>query len=281
MSIKNLLYLLTKDPCNNLSLNFTLYPYYQNMKKVSKKINGVIIIIGNEILSGRTQDINVSFLAKWLNNLGVRIAEVRIIEDKEKSIINTIKEVKNNFKYVFTTGGIGPTHDDITSKSIAKAFNLSCGYHKEAYDILEKYYKPGEFNEGRKKMAKIPHQAELIYNPSSGAPGFIVKNVFCLPGVPSILKSMVEGLKNKIIGGKKILSKTISVNTVESEIAKSLEGVQNKFKDIEIGSYPFFRLGKIGVSIVMRSTEKNKIDDCFKQIVSFIQKKKIQIIDRE
>ena len=156
------------------------------MNKVNKKVNAAIIIIGNEILSGRTQDINVSFLAKWLNNLGVRVSEVRIIEDNEEIIINTIKEVKNNFKYVFTTGGIGPTHDDITSKSIAKAFNLSCGYHKEAYEILEKYYKPGEFNEGRKKMAKIPDQAELIYNPSSGAPGFIVKNVFCLPGVPSI-----------------------------------------------------------------------------------------------
>jgi len=130
-------------------------------------------------------------------------------------------------------------------------------------------------------MAKIPDQAELIYNPSSGSPGFIVKNVFCLPGVPSILKSMVEGLKNKIIGGKKILSKTISVNTVESEIAKPLENVQNKFKDIEIGSYPFFRLGKIGVSIVMRSTDKNQIDACFKEIVSFIQTKKIRITNRE
>ena len=251
------------------------------MKKANKKVNAAIIIIGNEILSGRTQDINVIFLAKWLNDLGVRVAEVRIIEDKEEIIINTIKEVKNNFKYVFTTGGIGPTHDDITSKSIAKAFNLSYGYHKEAYDILEKYYEPGEFNKGRKKMAKIPDRAELIYNPSSGAPGFIVKNVFCLPGVPSILKSMVEGLKNKIIGGKKILSKTISVNTVESEIAKSLEDVQNKFKDIEIGSYPFFRMGKIGVSIVMRSTEKRQIDDCFKQIISFIQKTRIQIMDKE
>ena len=251
------------------------------MKKANKKVNAAIIVIGNEILSGRTKDINVSFLAKWLNDLGVRVGEVRIIEDNENSIINTINEVKNNFKYIFTTGGIGPTHDDITSISIAKAFNLTYGYHKEAYGILEKYYKPGEFNEGRKKMARIPDKAELIYNPSSGAPGFIVENVFCLPGVPSILKSMVEGLKNKIIGGKKILSKTISINTVESEIAKSLEDVQNKFKDIEIGSYPFFRLGKIGVSIVMRSTEKNQIDDCFKQIVTFIQKKKIQIMDRE
>ena len=234
------------------------------MKKANKKVNAAIIVIGNEILSGRTKDINVSFLAKWLNDLGVRVGEVRIIEDNEESIINTIKEAKNSFEYVFTTGGIGPTHDDITSRSIAKAFNLSYGYHKEAYDILEKYYKPGEFNEGRKKMAKIPDQAELIYNPSSGAPGFIVKNVFCLPGVPSILKSMVEGLKNKIIGGKKILSKTISVSTVESEIAKPLEDIQNKFKNIEIGSYPFFRLGKIGVSIVMRSTEKKQINDCSK-----------------
>ena len=251
------------------------------MEKTNKKINAAIVIIGNEILSGRTQDVNVSFLAKWLNDLGISVGEVRIIEDKEETIINCIKEIKNNFKYIFTTGGIGPTHDDITSRSIAKTFNLSCGYHKEAYNILEKYYKPGEFNEGRKKMAKIPNQATLIYNPVSGAPGFIVKNVFCLPGVPSILKSMVDGLRNKIIGGEKILSKTISVNAVESEIAKSLENIQNEFKNIEIGSYPFFRFGKVGVSIVMRSTKKNKINDCSKKIINFIQKKKIQIIERE
>ena len=251
------------------------------MKKTNKKISAAIVIIGNEILSGRTQDVNVSFLAKWLNDLGISVGEVRIIEDKEETIINCIKEIKNNFKYVFTTGGIGPTHDDITSKSIAKTFNLTCGYHKEAYDILEKYYKPGEFNEGRKKMAKIPNQAALIYNPSSGAPGFIVENVFCLPGVPSILKSMVGGLKKKIIGGKKILCKTISINTVESKIAKSLENIQNEFKNVEIGSYPFFRFGKVGVSIVIRSTEKKKINNCSKKIISFIQKKKIKIIERE
>ena len=250
------------------------------MKKANKKINAAIIVIGNEILSGRTQDTNVSFLAKWLNELGVRLSEVRIIQDNERTIINTVKELKNSHKYIFTTGGIGPTHDDITSKSIAKAFNMSYGFHKEAYRILEKYYKPGEFNDGRKKMAKMPQGASLIYNPASGAPGFIVKNVFCLPGVPSILKSMVYGLSNKIIGGKKILSKTISVRTVESEIAKSLAGIQNKFKDVEIGSYPFFRLGKIGVSIVIRSTSKKQIDYCNKQIVSFLKKKEISIIER-
>ena len=251
------------------------------MKKANKKVNAAIIIIGNEILSGRTQDVNVVHLSKWLNELGVKVEEVRVIPDVENSIVNTVNELRKKFKYVFTTGGIGPTHDDITSRSISKAFKVSYGYNKEAYETLEKYYKPGEFNEGRKKMAKMPDKATLIYNPSSGAPGFIIGNVYCLPGVPLILKSMVNGLKNRISGGKKILSKTISVSTVESEIAKSLEDIQNKFKNIEIGSYPFFRMGKVGVSIVMRSTEKNQIDDCSKKIINFLQKKKIQIMKKE
>ena len=181
------------------------------MKKANKKINAAIIIIGNEILSGRTQDINVVTISKWLNNLGVKLEEVRVIPDIEVSIVNTINQVRKKFKYIFTTGGIGPTHDDITSKSIAKAFNLSYGYHKKAYAILEKYYGKDKFNIGRKKMAMMPVKASLIVNPSSGAPGFIVDNVYCLPGVPSILKSMLGGLNNKIKGGKKILSKSISL----------------------------------------------------------------------
>ena len=248
------------------------------MKKANKKVNAAIIVIGNEILSGRTQDVNIGSLSKWLNGLGVKVEEARVIADEEKQIIKTIHELRKKFNYIFTTGGIGPTHDDITSRSIAKAFNLSYGYHKEAYAILEKYYGKNKFSEGRKKMAMLPNKASLILNPSSGAPGFIVKNVFCLPGVPSILKSMLGGLNDKIKGGKKILSRTISVQTVESEIAKSLEDVQNQFKKVEIGSYPFFRLGKIGVSIVIRSTEKNQVDVCYKQIVSFLNKKKVYII---
>tara|TARA_Y100000294_G_C8532811_1_gene327746 strand:- start:313 stop:1068 length:756 start_codon:yes stop_codon:yes gene_type:complete len=249
------------------------------MNKNNKKVNAIIVLIGNEILSGRTQDANVSFLSKWLNELGVRVEEVRVILDEQEAIVKCINEVRKNFKYVFTTGGIGPTHDDITSRSIAKAFNLSYCYNKEAYEILAKYYKPGEFNDGRKKMAKMPDKTSLIYNPSSGAPGFIIENVYCLPGVPSILKSMLGGLENKIKGGKKILSDTISVKTVESEIAKPLEDVQNNFPNVEIGSYPFFRSGKVGVSIVMRSTEKNQIEDCTKQIQNFIQQKKIKIVE--
>ena len=161
------------------------------MKKANKKANAAIIVIGNEILSGRTQDVNVVHLSKWLNELGVKVEEVRVIPDLENFIVNTINDVRKKYKYIFTTGGIGPTHDDITSRSISKAFNLSYGYHKEAYELLERYYNPGEFNEGRKKMAMLPDKALLIYNPSSAAPGFIVDNVYCLPGVPSILKSMI------------------------------------------------------------------------------------------
>ena len=248
------------------------------MKKANKKVDAAIIVIGNEILSGRTQDVNVVSISKWLNELGVKLEEVRVIPDTEDSIVKTINDVRKKFHYVFTTGGIGPTHDDITSRSIARAFNLSYGYHKEAYKILETYYGAENFNKGRKKMSMLPDKALLIFNPSSGAPGFIVDNVYCLPGVPSILNSMLGGLNSKIKGGKKILNKTIALRTVESEIASSLEKVQNNFKDVEIGSYPFFKQGKIGVSIVIRSTNEELISLCYKDIENFIKRKKIEII---
>ena len=248
------------------------------MKKANKKLNAAIIIIGNEILSGRTQDINVVIISKWLNDLGVKLEEVRLIPDIENIIIKTVNEIRKKFKYVFTTGGIGPTHDDITSKSISKAFKVKYCYHPEAYKILENYYEKGKFNIGRKRMAKTPKNASLIYNPSSAAPGFFIKNVYCLPGVPSILKSMLGGLNNKIAGGNKILSRTLSLKTVESEIAIPLEKVQNKFKNLEIGSYPFFKQGKIGVSLVIRSDKLKLIEKCTNEIIKFITKKKIKIL---
>jgi len=242
------------------------------------QVNAAIIIIGNEILSGRTQDTNTSTLALWLNSLGVKVQEVRVIPDIEDVIVNTINKVRKINNYVFTTGGIGPTHDDITAKSISKAFNVKYEVNKEAYKILENYYKPREFNEGRQKMSWTPANAKLILNPTSGAPGFIINNVYCLPGVPSILKSMLGGLKNEISGGKPIISHTINLRTVESEIAKSLTTVQENNKDVEIGSYPFFRAGKVGVSIVIRSDEQSKIEVCNSQILKFVNQKKIEII---
>ena len=244
------------------------------------KVNAAILIIGNEILSGRTQDTNTSTLATWLNSIGVKVGEVRVIPDVEKTIVDVLNLLRSEYNYVFTTGGIGPTHDDITAQSVSKAFGLKYEIHKEAYKILEAYYKPGEFNEGRQKMVWMPENANLILNPTSGAPGFSVDNVYCLPGVPSILKSMLGGLKNEIVGGNPILSLTVSLKTVESEIADSLTKVQNNNKDVEIGSYPFFHAGKLGVSIVIRSEHQSKIDDCSAQILNFIKEKKIEIVDR-
>jgi molybdenum cofactor synthesis domain-containing protein len=244
------------------------------------KVNAAILIIGNEILSGRTQDTNTSTLAIWLNSIGVKVGEVRVIADIEETIISTLNHLRNSYNYVFTTGGIGPTHDDITAESVSKAFGLKYEIHQEAYKILESYYKPGEFNEGRQKMVWMPSNANLILNPTSGAPGFNIENVYCLPGVPSILKSMLGGLKNNIVGGDPILSKTISLRTVESEIANSLTKIQNKNKDVEIGSYPFFQAGKLGVSIVLRSENQNRIDECNSEILKFVNEKKIEIVER-
>jgi len=246
----------------------------------NKKINAAVLIIGNEILSGRTQDTNTSTIALWLNSIGVIVQEVRVIPDIENTIIDAINKLRKSHDYVFTTGGIGPTHDDITAESISKAFNLNYEIHNEAFKILEAYYKPGEFNEGRQKMVWMPRGARLILNPTSGAPGFNVENVFCLPGVPSILKSMLGGLKNDIVGGEPILSHTISLRTVESEIAHSLTIVQDNNKEVEIGSYPFFRAGKLGVSIVIRSEDKSKIDICSTQILDFVSQKKIEVVRR-
>jgi len=248
--------------------------------KNNTKVNAAILIIGNEILSGRTQDTNTTTLAKWLNSIGVVVNEVRVIPDIEKTIVETLNTLRKSNNYVFTTGGIGPTHDDITAESVSKAFGLKYEIHKEAFKILEEYYKKGEFNEGRQKMVWMPENANLILNPTSGAPGFSVDNVFCLPGVPSILKSMLGGLKNKIVGGEPILSHTINLKTVESEIANSLTEVQDQNEDVEIGSYPFFHAGKLGVSIVIRSENQSKIDDCNSQILKFVKEKNIEIVNR-
>ena len=250
------------------------------MKK-KKKVNAAILIIGNEILSGRTQDKNIAFISNWLNlNCGISVAEIRIIPDVEKIIIKNTRSLSKDFNYVFTTGGIGPTHDDITAQSISKAFKIKYGYHKEAYKILENYYGKEKFNDGRKKMAKMPITAKLIYNPSSAAPGFITRNVLSFPGVPSILNSMIENCKKFLVKGLKVHSQTINLFTVESNISKQLSTIQKKYKkDVDIGSYPFFRLGKIGVSVVSRSTSKIKLKSVKKEIKKLVKFKKIKTLN--
>ena len=249
------------------------------MKKI-KKINAAILIIGNEILSGRTQDKNVAFISNWLNSkCGISVSEVRIIPDIEKIIVENILYFSKKFNYVFTTGGIGPTHDDITAQSISKAFKVKYEYHKKAFKILEKYYGKKKFNDGRKKMAKMPRGVKLILNPSSAAPGFMIQNVLSLPGVPSILISMIENCRKYLIKGSKIHSETINLYTVESNISKQLGLIQKKYKKfVEIGSYPFFRLGRIGVAIVTRSNSILKLKNVNKDILKLVETKKIKIL---
>ena len=250
------------------------------MKKKIKKVNAAILIIGNEILSGRTQDKNTAFISNWLNSkCGISVNEVRIIPDNEKIIVQNILHLSKRFKYVFTTGGIGPTHDDITAQSISKAFKVKYEYHREAYLILEKYYGKRKFNDGRKKMSKMPRGSKLIYNPSSAAPGFMIKNVLSLPGVPSILTSMIENCKRYLIKGSKVHSNTINLYTVESNISKQLGQIQKKYKKfVDIGSYPFFRLGKIGVSVVSRSNSISKLKKVDQDIKKLVKLKKIQVL---
>ena len=250
------------------------------MKKKTKKVNAAILIIGNEILSGRTQDKNIRFISTWLNsNCGISVNEVRIIPDEEKTIVENVNFLSRKYNYVFTTGGIGPTHDDITAQSISKAFKVKYEYHKEAFSILEKYYGKKKFNDGRKKMAKMPRGARLIHNPSSAAPGFIVNNVLSLPGVPSILNSMIENCKRYLIKGSRVHSKTLNLFTVESNISKQLGLIQKKYKKfVDIGSYPFFRLGKIGVAIVMRSNSTAKLNNVNRDLLKLVKFKKIKIL---
>lgn len=238
---------------------------------LDKEFTAAIVIIGNEILSGRTVDKNTSFLAAWLGEKGVSVEEVRVIPDKEQVIIETVNELRRKFAYVFTTGGIGPTHDDITSESISKMFGQKYQYHSEAYKVLEDYYKNQDFNEGRKKMAKMPEHAKLIPNPKTFAAGFYFENVFVLPGVPSILQVMVPYLEKLIKSGKKILSISIDTGLRESVIADDLAKIQSAFPEVDIGSYPYFK-DKPGTVLVLRSVKDKEINLCHNQIKSLVDK---------
>ncbi len=238
---------------------------------LDKEFTAAIVIIGNEILSGRTVDKNTSFLATWLGEKGVSVEEVRVIPDKEQVIIETVNELRRKFAYVFTTGGIGPTHDDITSESISKMFGQKYQYHPEAYKVLEDYYKNQDFNEGRKKMAKMPEHAKLIPNPKTFAAGFYFENVFVLPGVPSILQAMLPSLEKIIKSGKKILSISIDAKIRESLIADEMSIIQNNYNNVDIGSYPYFK-DVPGTILVIRSIDEKNLNECNKDLIKMLKK---------
>lgn len=220
-----------------------------------------VIIIGNEILSGRTQDINLPFLANRLSELGIPLAEARTIPDIEAVIVQTVNELRARFDYVFTTGGIGPTHDDITSASIAKAMSVEIERNPMAQRLLEEYYPNKDITDARLKMADIPVGAELIYNPISGAPGFQLQNVFVLPGVPKIMQAMFEGITERLVAGPAILTSSIVTDLREGKIADGMSLLQEEYPSISIGSYPFFKDRRFGVNIIMRGTDDGELQE--------------------
>ena len=232
-----------------------------------------IIVIGDEILSGRTQDSNSNFIAKNLFKEGIKLEEVVVIKDDKKTIIDTVINYSQKYSYVFTTGGIGPTHDDITSESISEAFNLEYQVNKDAFKILDNYYPKGEFNESRQRMAMMPNGSELILNPMTAAPGFNIKNVYVLPGVPEIMQIMFLELIKKLKKGKPKLVITINTNLYESKIAFFLKDIQNKYKDSSIGSYPYFNLAAKtgGVNIVVSSWNMTSVKPIVDDIVNMIK----------
>ena len=235
-------------------------------------MKAALIIIGNEILSGRTKDKNLAYLAEWLNEIGIQLYEVRVIRDDEDEIIDCVNLLRKKFDYVFTTGGIGPTHDDITTESIAKAFDVELETNPDALKILQGYYKKGDLNEARLKMTLLPIGAELVDNPVTKAPGFKMDNVFVMAGIPSIMQGMLEGARVFLETGTKMSSKSIDVFMPESFVATELSQIQDNYLNVEIGSYPFNKNGKFGTSLVMRSADLEALDRCEIEVAEMIKK---------
>lgn len=222
-----------------------------------------LLVIGDEILSGRTQDKNVAQVAAWLNVQGIRLSEVRVVADDTAAIVEAVNALRTRNDYLFTTGGIGPTHDDITVDAVAEAFGVGVVIHPEARAILERYYEPrGGLNEARLRMARVPDGAELIPNRMSGAPGIRIGNVFLMAGVPSITAGMLDALTGTLEGGQPVLSETIGSWVQESEIADLLRQTEQDHIGCAIGSYPFFREGRVGANFVVRSTEADRLAAC-------------------
>ncbi|HLJ65277.1 MAG TPA: molybdopterin-binding protein [Stellaceae bacterium] len=236
-----------------------------------KIVTACVVIIGNEILSGRTQDTNLAFLAKGLNEVGVSLREARVIPDIVEEIVATVNEVRAKFDYVFTTGGIGPTHDDITGASIARALGVPYRLNPEAHRILINHYRPGELNEARLRMAHTPEGASLIRNPISSAPGFRIGNVFVLAGIPRVMQAMFDSVKHELMGGRKVVSRTVSCVLPEGVIAKGLGEIQDRYPDLEIGSYPFYRQGGFGTNLVLRGREPERLGHATAEVAALIR----------
>ena len=244
-----------------------------------KPVTACLIIIGNEILSGRTVDANLPYLARALGEIGIALAEARVVPDDEQEIVDAVNTCRAKHDYVFTTGGIGPTHDDITAAAIAKAFDLSFGRNAEAEARLLAYYPPEKVNEARMSMADMPEGAALIDNPVSIAPGFRVENVHVLAGVPKIMQAMLDNVLPTLKGGQIVLSRSVTVFMPEGELAPHLGKLQDDNPELDIGSYPFFGSEGPGSTIVFRGTDKGRIDQAAETLLSIMSGLDARVID--
>lgn len=240
-------------------------------KTMNTSVNAAILVIGNEILSGKTKEANMAWITDTLTAIGIQLHECRIVRDDETAIISAINALRSTHDYVFTSGGIGPTHDDITSATIAKAFSVELITHPEAERTLRDYYEPDQQTDARMKMAMVPQGASLIPNPVSAAPGFIMENVYVMAGVPKIFQSMVQQIKPKLTGGE--IAKTLSITAFarEGDIATPLSKLQTEFAQIEIGSYPFLRGERFGAQLVFTGTDKATLHRCKEAAITMLK----------
>jgi molybdenum cofactor synthesis domain-containing protein len=230
-----------------------------------------VLIIGNEILSGRTQDVNLSYLAAELGAIGIQVKEARVIPDEISVIVDNVNSLRRKYDSLFTTGGIGPTHDDMTAEAVAQAFGLPLERSQDAFRRLEAHYGPGQFNDMRKRMADMPKGAYLIDNPISSAPGFRIENVYVLAGVPIIAKAMFEQIKGNLAGGPPLLARTIRAFIPEGELAGGLAALQNDFPDLGLGSYPFMAGQRLGASIVVRGRDETRLEAAARAIADLMR----------
>lgn len=238
----------------------------------SSPVTAAVLIIGNEILSGRTQDVNLSFLGQRLGALGIRLLEARVVPDIEAEIVDAVNALRSRYSYVFTTGGIGPTHDDITSECVAKAFGLPLVVNEEAKRrLLARYRDPAALNAARLRMAMMPEGAELIDNPISAAPGYRIGNVHVMAGVPEIMRTMFDGVAPTLTGGPPLLSRSIETNLLEGDVAAPLGALQRDFPTIDIGSYPFNRQGRFGCRLVLRGTDAEALAACAARLEALVK----------
>ena len=225
-----------------------------------------MLIIGNEILSGRTQDANLAFVGTSLAEIGIRLMEARVVPDVEEEIVTAVNALRERYGYLFTTGGIGPTHDDITAACIAKAFGVGFGDHPEAVQRLTEYYGSEHLTEIRLRMARMPEGAVLVENSVSGAPGFRMGNVYVMAGVPSIMRAMFDSIKGELQRGQPIVSRTVTAEVPESRVAKALGEIQERYPDVDVGSYPFMKDGVLGVQLVARGTDAALVEEAEREI---------------